>query len=81
MNPEDESERELAPAERDLADRLASARPVPSAGFRGLLGRRLAAEDPGYGPRPERLRLRIVGYLLLGCLLIAFGALLAVGAL
>lgn len=81
MNPEGESDHTLAPAERELADRLATARPVPSAGFRGVLGRRLAAEDPGYGSRPDRLRRRIAGYLLLGCLLIALGALLAVGAL
>ena len=65
----------LEPAEQDLADRLALARPVPSAGFRGRLGRRLADRDPGYGPRPERLRLMVAGYLGAGGLLIALAAL------
>ncbi len=66
---------ELEPAERDLADRLALARPVPPAGFRGRLSRRLADRDPGYGPRPERLRLMVAGYLGAGGLLIALAAL------
>jgi hypothetical protein len=65
----------LAPAEQDLADRLALARPVPPAGFRGKLARRLADRDPGYGPRPERLRLIVAGYLGAGGLLIALAAL------
>ena len=66
---------ELEPAEQDLADRLALARPVPPAGFRGRLGRRLADRDPGYAPRPERLRLMVAGYLGAGGLLIALAAL------
>jgi hypothetical protein len=45
----------LDPAERELGDRLQQARPVPAAGFRGALGRRLAERDPGYGPRPRWL--------------------------
>jgi hypothetical protein len=69
------------PHERELADRLAGERPVPSAGFRGALGRRLAARDPGYGPRPERLRLIVAGYLAAGSLLLVLGALSATGAL
>jgi hypothetical protein len=66
---------ELEPADRDLADHLALARPVPPAGFRGRLGRRLADRDPGYGPRPERLRLTVAGYLGAGGLLIVLAAL------
>ena len=66
---------ELEPAEQDLADRLKLSRPVPPAGFRGQLGRRLADRDPGYGPRPERLRLMVAGYLGAGGLLIALAAL------
>jgi hypothetical protein len=61
--------------EHDLADRLRIARPVPGAGFRGALGRRLAERDPGYGPRPERLRLIAAGYIGAGGLLIALAAL------
>jgi hypothetical protein len=61
--------------EQDLADRLRIGRPVPGAGFRGALGRRLAARDPGYGPRPERLRLIAAGYIGAGGLLIALAAL------
>lgn len=61
--------------EHDLADRLRFARPVPGAAFRGALGRRLAERDPGYGPRPERLRLIVAGYIGAGGLLIALAAL------
>jgi hypothetical protein len=63
------------PAEQELADRLVDARPAPPAGFRGTLGRHLAQRDPGYGPRPERLRLVVAGYLGAGGLLIALVAL------
>ena len=72
---------ELGPAERELADRLGGARPVPAAGFRGALGRRLAARDPGYGSRPKRLRLMVAGWAGTGAVLLALGALTAVGAL
>jgi len=44
---------ELEGGEYELADRLGAERPVPSAGFRGVLRRHLAARDPGYGPRPR----------------------------
>lgn len=64
-------------SEQDLADRLNAGRPLPSAGFRGALWKQLAALDPGYGPRPARLRLIVAGYLALGLLLIALGALVA----
>lgn len=65
------------PAEDELADHLIVARPVPSAGFRGALWQHLALRDPGYGPRPERLRLIVACYLAVGLLLIGLGALLA----
>ena len=81
MHDEPETDTELAPGERELADRLISQRPAPAAGFRGALGRYLAARDPGYGPRPERLRLLAVSYLAAGSLLIGVGTLIAVGAL
>jgi hypothetical protein len=72
---------ELTAAECELIDRLSAERPIPAAGFRGALGRYLAARDPGYGPRPEQLRLIVTGYLLAAVLLIALGALVAVGVL
>jgi hypothetical protein len=61
--------------EQNLADRLRLVRPVPGAAFRGALGRSLAARDPGYGPRPERLRLIAASYIGAGGLLIALAAL------
>jgi hypothetical protein len=68
---------DTTPPERDLAERLSAARPLPSAGFRGALWQHLALLDPGYGPRPARLRLIVAGYVALGLLLIALGALVA----
>lgn len=62
-------------AEDVVAEHLRIERPVPSAGFRGQLRRRLAERDPGYGPRPARLRLMVAGYLGAGGLLIALAAL------
>jgi hypothetical protein len=63
------------PAEQNLAAALRIARPVPAAGFRGALGRHLADRDLGFGPRPERLRLMVAGYLGAGGVLIALAAL------
>jgi hypothetical protein len=72
---------EHGPGEPEMADRLIGERPVPAARFRGALARRLAGRDPGYGPRPERLRLHVVAYIGTGSLLIAVGALTATGVL
>ena len=71
MTDEPRHPAEAEPAEQDLADRLSISRPVPGAGFRGRLNRYLAEEDPGYGPRPERLRLLVAGYIGAGGVLIA----------
>jgi hypothetical protein len=81
MQDEPEAEIQLSAGEHTLADRLATGRPVPAAGFRGALARFLAARDPGYGPRPERLRMTILAYVLPGLLLIGAGALIATGVL
>jgi hypothetical protein len=81
MSDEPEIAAELAPGERELADRLAGERPIPAAGFRGALGRRLDEHDPGYGPRPVRLRPVVAGYLCGGSLLLVLGALSATGHL
>ncbi|MGP0048279.1 MAG: hypothetical protein ACLPZR_05430 [Solirubrobacteraceae bacterium] len=67
--------------ERELADYLSAQRPVPDAGFRGSLARRMAADDRGYGPRPERLRLMVLGYVAAGYALIGVGVLTAIGIL
>lgn len=76
-----DSEPELGAPEADLARRLAGERPVPAADFRGDLGRRLAAGDPGYGPRPAHLRQTVALYLGAGGALAVLGALQAVGIL
>jgi hypothetical protein len=72
---------QLTEEERELAERLNARRPAPAAGFRGALGRRLAARDPGYSPRPERLRAAVSAYLGAGALMLAAGALHASGVL
>jgi hypothetical protein len=69
------------PGDLELARRLAADRPVPAADFRGALGRELVAEDPGYGPRPERLREVVALYLAAGASLIGLGAVQAAGLL
>ena len=81
MNDEPEIRPELGPNERQLEAELAARRPVPAPAFRGALGRRLAAADPGYGPRPARLHLAVVSMIGGGAVLIALGALQGIGAL
>jgi hypothetical protein len=75
MSDEPSIPNEFERAEQELADQLRIERPVPPAAFRGRLGRHLDGRDPGYGPRPERLRLIVAGYLGAGGLLIALVAL------
>lgn len=70
----EENDNETA-ADQVFADKLEAARPVPAAGFRGALGRHLAALDPGYGPRPRHLWLLSGGYLVAGGVLLLIGAL------
>jgi hypothetical protein len=72
---------ELDPDERALADTLSSDRAVPSAAFRGALTRHVAARDPGFGPRPERMRAIVAGGAGGGLLLMLVGALQATGVL
>jgi hypothetical protein len=81
MSEMPDNEAGLGSAEQRLGELLAAQRAAPAAGFRGTLRRHLAAEDPGYGPRPPRLRLNVGGWLAGGALLIALGALQATGAL
>lgn len=76
----EEHEPQLTEGDRQLSEQLASERPFPAAAFRGSLGRWLSQRDPGYGPRPERLRLLVAGLVCLGVVLAAAGALVALGA-
>jgi hypothetical protein len=70
---------DLTTEERAVAERLDGRRPLPAPGFRGSLGRHLAARDPGYGPRPPQLRPVASAYLAASALLLAAGALHATG--
>jgi hypothetical protein len=74
MSDEPYSPDEFDEVDPQLSDRLRMARPIPPAGFRGRLGRHLDQQDPGYSPRPARLRLIVAGYLGAGGLLIALVA-------
>ena len=69
----------LEPADEQIGAELTAERPVPAAAFRGELRRRLIAEDPGYGPRPPKLRVAVATWIAGGLLLIALGALIALG--
>jgi len=69
----------LDAADQEIAHRLKASRPVPSANFRGALGRALAADDSRYASRPAPLRLFVTAYLAGGGLLIALGAIVAGG--
>jgi hypothetical protein len=80
--PRDQSAQEPdAAPDAALEQLLVSQRPVPGAGFRGDLGRMVAAADPGYGHRPARLRLAVAGWVGGGLLVAGLGALQALGAL
>ena len=64
------------PPDRQVADRLTSERPVPTAQFRGNVARWLADRDPGYGPRPRRLRVTVTALVAVGLLLLLLAAFL-----
>jgi hypothetical protein len=81
MSADAESDEPLGAQERELAARLESDRPLPGTGFRGVLGRHLEATNPGYGPRPDRLRLTVGAYLAAGLLVLLLGLLQATGSL
>ena len=81
MTERHDDEPDLAAEEQELGTQLSEQRPVPSASFRGALGRYLLKRDPGYGPRPERLRLVVLAYTGAGVFVIGVGALVATGAL
>jgi hypothetical protein len=81
MTDEPHADRGFGAVDPELEDRLSAERPVPAAGFRGALARHLEANDPGWGPRPERLDHIVRGYLAAGALLIALGLSVATGLL
>jgi hypothetical protein len=60
-----------------LTDRLGRERPRPRATFRGALGRHLRGADPGHGPRPENLHVRVAGWLAAGLIVLVLALLLA----
>jgi hypothetical protein len=76
-----EADASLNAPERELAARLGAQRALPRAEFRGALGRHVAAHDPGYGPRPERLRTTVALYTVAGGAVACLGALVSVGVL
>ena len=67
--------------EDEVARRLADERRRPTAAFRGALNRRLAAEDPGYGPRPADLWTAVGRFAFAAAILLALGVLQAAGVL
>ena len=79
MTGDPEFEAELAAEERRVAEQLTAGRPVPRLTFRAAMRNRMAALDPGYGPRPEHLWVAVAGCLIAGLLLLAVGGLLSVG--
>jgi hypothetical protein len=68
------------PEVEDLSMRLVAERPVPSAGFRARLRRRLLTAGAATGPRPGRVRLMIAAYAGSGLLLLAVAAIGVAGA-
>jgi hypothetical protein len=81
MSDEGRQSDELEPDERWVDERLTRDRPVPQAAFRGALGRYIAARDPGFGARPQRLWAMVAAYLATAALLILLGLLQATGVL
>jgi hypothetical protein len=78
MTDEPEGEPEV---EEELVEEMVAARSLPTAGFRGALARHLVYQDPGYGPRPQGLRLRAAGFLVPSALIMLLGLLQATGSL
>jgi hypothetical protein len=75
-----DDDRQMAEDEA-LAEQLRARRPVPGGGFRGALGRHLSDVDPGYAPRPVRLRLYVAGYVAVALIVLLMGLLQATGSL
>jgi hypothetical protein len=79
MSDPDGSAEETDPRDVAVGEQLRDVRPLPRAAFRGALQRHLAANDPGYGPRPENLRLVVTAWVAAGAVLLLIGAMLAGG--
>jgi hypothetical protein len=72
---------EFDPSQDSLTGELSQANPRLAPEFRAWLARHLADDDPGHGPRPSALRLRVAATIGSGGVLVALGALLSTGAL
>lgn len=81
MSDRPDNEPSPTPEEEAIGDRLLGDRPVPPGGFRGALERHLEALDPRHGPRPDDLRVRALGYVGAGALLLTIALLQALGSL
>ncbi len=77
----DEPDAEPDEVEEELVEEMLAARSLPGAGFRGALARHLVSEDPGYGPRPQGLRLRAAGFIVPSLLIMLLGLLQATGSI
>lgn len=71
---------EESEAVKSLVQRLERERPVPRAGFRGALRRRLLDAAEQQPSRPQRLRFLIAAYAGSGAVLLAIAALGVAGA-
>ena len=74
------TERFEQPEDAELAHRLASERPVPSAGYRARVRADLLASLPAREARPRRVRLLIAAYAGSGALLLVVAAVGVAGA-
>ncbi len=69
------------PEDAEVVELLDGTKPVPARDFRGALARRLANEDPGWGPRPQHLWPQSLALVIVGVLLLLIGALISVGGM
>ncbi len=68
---------EFTAEEQRLADLLSSRPPLPAPAFRGRLGRRVAALNPGYGHRPLHLWPTAAGFAAAGLIVMVIGSIAA----
>jgi hypothetical protein len=81
VNHDDLNDPDLHHADHVIAELLADTRPSPPSPFRGALARQLVEQDPGWGPRPDRLWPRASALIAVGALLLLVGALFSTGGI